>query len=201
MLQLTSRRATQRAAWLGRRRWQLLGALLLAAAVPVLVRLIISPSTLWYVSTPNAFFANIAAVTIAFWLRLSFEPYPGIQSSYVILPTAGAAHAAVLAFFFFTRLPYDRLGFVLGFFLHTAWFYLVYFLVQRRVRLRIAVVPFGSVSRCPRSSRSIGCDCPAHGPTFCRAATRSWRTFRRTSHPNGRASWPMRPWPEASSTR
>jgi lipopolysaccharide/colanic/teichoic acid biosynthesis glycosyltransferase len=87
------------------------------------------------------------AVLIAFYLRLSIEPYPGIRSSYVILPTAAAAHGAVLAFFFFSRLPYDRLGFVAGFLLHVWWFYLVYFLVQRRQVLRIGVVPFGGVLR------------------------------------------------------
>ena len=188
MLQLTSRRATQRTAWLVRRRFQLFGALVLAAGIPVLVRAFISPETLWYVATPNALLANLAAVLIAFWLRLSFEPYPGIRSSYVILPTAGAAHAAVLSFFFFTRLPYDRLGFLLGFILHIAWFYLIYFLVQRRVRLRIAVVPFGEVARLstlasvswidlpgPRADLLASCD--AVVADFSAALPPEWESF------------------------
>jgi lipopolysaccharide/colanic/teichoic acid biosynthesis glycosyltransferase len=58
-----------------------------------------------------------------------------------------AAHAAVLAFFFFTRLPYDRTAFVAGFLLHVAWFYLVYFAVQRRNVLQIGVVPIGEWSK------------------------------------------------------
>jgi lipopolysaccharide/colanic/teichoic acid biosynthesis glycosyltransferase len=147
MLHSTPRRATQRAAWLVRRRFQLLGALIISAGVPVALRALLAPETLIDIATWNALVANIASVVLAFWLRLSIEPYPGIRSSYVILPTAAAAHGAVLAFFFFTRLPYDRLGFLLGFLLHALWFYLIYFLVQRRVRLRIAVVPFGQVER------------------------------------------------------
>ena len=147
MLQNSPRRSSHRASWLVRRRFQLLVALILASSLPVLARAILAPSSLWFVGTWNAYLANIVAVVIAFWLRLSFAPYPGIRSSYVILPTAGAAHAAVLAFFFFTRLPYDRLSSLLDFIVHVSWFYVIYFLVQRRVRLRIAVVPLGKVSR------------------------------------------------------
>lgn len=147
MLQLTPQKSRGRRGWLVRRRAQLLGAILLAAAVPVLLRAIFVPHTVVEPATGNAFLANIAAVTLAFWMRLSIEPYPGIRSSYVIFPSAAAAHGLVLAFFFFTRLPYDRLGFLLGFVLHVLWFYLIYFLVQRRSRLRIGVVPFGNIRR------------------------------------------------------
>src|SRR4028118_1531527 len=111
----------RRASVLGRRRVQLLGAILLAAVLPLLFRLVVTPEALW-ISSFNAFWANLVAVCLALWLRLSVEPYPGIRSSLVILPTCAAAHAAVLAFFFFTRLPYDRIAFVAGFALHVGWF-------------------------------------------------------------------------------
>jgi lipopolysaccharide/colanic/teichoic acid biosynthesis glycosyltransferase len=132
----------RRTSWLGRRRVQLLGAFLLAAVLPLAFRLVVTPEALW-ISSFNAFWANLVAVCLALWLRLSVEPYPGIRSSLVILPTCTAAHAAVLAFFFFTRLPYDRVAFIAGFVLHVAWFYLVYFAVQRRTILQIGVVPLG----------------------------------------------------------
>jgi len=132
-----------RGAWLVSRRIQLLGALLVAALAPFLWRMVVTPHAV-DAATFNALLANTLAVAFAFWLRLSFEPYPGIRSSYVILPTASAAHGVVLAFFFFSRLPYDRFGFLAGFLLHVLWFYLIYFLVQRRARLRIGVVPIGA---------------------------------------------------------
>ncbi len=147
MLQLSPVRSRGRSAWLIRRRTQLLGAMLLAAGLPVLYRAIAVPHTLVEPATWNAFVANLVAVAIAFWARLSIEPYPGIRSSTVILPTAAAAHGVVLAFFFFTRLPYDRLGFLVGFLVHVMWFYALYFLVQRRSRLRIGVIPFGKTER------------------------------------------------------
>lgn len=129
--------------WLLRRRFQLIGAILLAAVLPLAWRLLIRPETL-YVSSFNAFGANIVAITLALWLRLSVEPYPGIRSSLVILPTAAAAHGLVLAFFFFTRLPYDRTTFLAGFLIHVLWAYTVYFLVQRRTVLQIGIVPIGA---------------------------------------------------------
>ncbi|NJC05963.1 lipopolysaccharide/colanic/teichoic acid biosynthesis glycosyltransferase [Sphingomonas kaistensis] len=142
MLAFTPVTHVRRDSWLGRRRVQLLGAMLLAAFLPLAFRLVVTPEALW-ISSFNAFWANLVAVCLALWLRLSVEPYPGIRSSLVILPTCAAAHAAVLAFFFFTRLPYDRVAFVAGFLLHVAWFYLVYFTVQRRTVLQIGVVPLG----------------------------------------------------------
>ena len=146
MLALTPVSYVRRDTWLGRRRVQLLGAMLLAAVLPLAYRLVIIPESL-YVSSFNAFWANLVAVCLALWLRLSVEPYPGIRSSLVILPTCAAAHAAVLAFFFFTRLPYDRVAFIAGFLLHVAWFYLIYFAVQRRTILQIGVVPLGAWSQ------------------------------------------------------
>jgi lipopolysaccharide/colanic/teichoic acid biosynthesis glycosyltransferase len=125
---------------------QLLGAMLLAGFVPLAWRLIVTPEV-WYVSSLHSFYANLAAVVLALWLRLSVEPYPGIRSSIVILPTAMAAHGLVLAFFFFTRLPYDRLTFASGFLIHVLWFYFIYFSAQRRTVLRIGVVPGGEWRR------------------------------------------------------
>lgn len=142
MLAFTPVTHVRRDSWLGRRRVQLLGAMLLAAFLPLAFRLVVTPESLW-ISSFNAFWANLVAVCLALWLRLSVEPYPGIRSSLVILPTCAAAHAAVLAFFFFTRLPYDRVAFIAGFALHVAWFYFVYFTVQRRTVLQIGVVPLG----------------------------------------------------------
>ena len=49
-----------------------------------------------------------------------------------------------------TRFPYDRLGLAAGFVLHVAWLYLLYVYAERRVRRRIAVVPFGEIAALTR---------------------------------------------------
>lgn len=146
MLQVAPMKRVQRGRWLQRRRVQLLGAILIAAVGPLVGRLLFTPDDVW-ISSFNAFYANIFAIVVAMWLRSAFEIYPGIRSGFVILPIAAAAHMLVLTFFFFSRLPYDRLAFLIGFLLHVGWFYVIYFVVQRRMRFQIGVVPIGEWER------------------------------------------------------
>ena len=187
MLNPTPRRILKHGGWLVRRRAQFLGALLIAVLIPWLVRILL-PGAFLPEATHNAAVANAVAVSIAFWARLSIEPYPGIRSSYIILPTAAAAHGIVLAFFFFTRLPYDRFGFLLGFTLHVVWAYAIYFLIQRRTRLSIGVVPFGEYRRLetvdsvnwiilPRPSLPELADCDAVVADFKADLPPEWEAF------------------------
>ncbi|RST30461.1 polyprenyl glycosylphosphotransferase [Sphingomonas ginkgonis] len=149
MLQVVTRQTVKRRSIVTRRRFQLFGALLLAALLPFLVRQLVQPEAVLPDVRPafNAMAGNAIGIIIGFWMRLSIEPYPGIRSSYVIFPTAAGAHAVVLAFFLLTRMPYDRTALLFGFMLHVAWFYLVYYAVQRRASLSIAVIPYGNVAR------------------------------------------------------
>jgi lipopolysaccharide/colanic/teichoic acid biosynthesis glycosyltransferase len=137
-------RAVQ-ASLITRRRFQFAGALLVGAVLPYAARAFLLPAT--FLASSNALLGNAIAVVIAFWMRLSIETYPGIRSSYVIFPAAATAHGVVVAAFLLTRLPYDRLALTLGFALHVAWNYFVYFYGERRIRRRIAVVPLGSTDR------------------------------------------------------
>ncbi len=127
-----------------RRRFQLAGALLFGALLPYFLRSFTMPDlriqAFW---SSNAVIANAAAIVIALWIRLSIETYPGIRSSYVILPVALAAHGVTLIFFLLTQVPYDRLLLTSGFVLHVLWNYFVYLYGERRIRRRIAIVPFG----------------------------------------------------------
>ena len=132
---------------LTRRRFQIVAALILAAFVPYLIRMATIPGASSDPPVLNAVFGNVAAVLIASWIRLSITTYPGIRSAYIILPVALAAYATVVAFFFLSRLPYDRLVLLGGFSLYVVWGYAIYFLAERRIRSRIAIVPFGSALR------------------------------------------------------
>ncbi len=127
-----------------RRRFQLAGALLFGALLPYFLRSFTMPDlriqAFW---SSNAVIANAAAIVIALWIRLSIETYPGIRSSYVILPVALTAHGVTLVFFLLTQVPYDRLLLTSGFVLHVLWNYFVYLYGERRIRRRIAIVPFG----------------------------------------------------------
>jgi lipopolysaccharide/colanic/teichoic acid biosynthesis glycosyltransferase len=129
---------------LARRRFQMGSALVLAALLPYAFRLATIPGTLVDPPVVNALLGNTLAVLIASWIRLSITTYPGIRSSYVILPTALAAYAVVVAFFLMARLPYDRGALLAGLIIYTLWGYALYFRVERRTRPRIGIIPFGS---------------------------------------------------------
>jgi lipopolysaccharide/colanic/teichoic acid biosynthesis glycosyltransferase len=129
---------------LTRKRFQFASAVIVGALLPWLLR---GPGPGEMLDPPvlNTLNANVVAVMLAFWLRLSIQTYPGIRRSYVILPSALTGHAITLVWFVLTRFPYDRVGLALGFLMHVAWLYMLYAYAERRVRRRIAVVPVGAV--------------------------------------------------------
>ena len=65
----------------------------------------------------------------------------------MILPAALTGHGVAVVWFVLTRFPYDRVGLAAGFLLHVAWLYVLYIRAERKVRRRIAVVPFGATDR------------------------------------------------------
>ncbi|MEO7240412.1 MAG: hypothetical protein ABIW16_03350, partial [Sphingomicrobium sp.] len=132
---------------LARRRFQFAGALAIGAMVPFVLRGTLLPGLSGEASSVSALAGNTLAVIIAFWARMSMETYPGIRSSYWILPATLSAHGLVVAALLLTRLPYDRVGLGIGFALHVLWNYFAYFYGERRIRRRIGIVPFGSVDR------------------------------------------------------
>jgi lipopolysaccharide/colanic/teichoic acid biosynthesis glycosyltransferase len=132
---------------LARKRFQFAGALVVAALVPWIARGPLLPGTMFEPASVNTLIANVVAIAIAFWMRLSIEIYPGIRRSLVILPAALTGHGLTLVWFVLTRFPYDRIGLAAGFFLHVFWLYTLYVFAGRNVPRRFAVVPFGGVER------------------------------------------------------
>ena len=132
---------------LTRQRFAAAGAMLLVPFVPLGLRVLFLPYLSNEPSNTGSLVANIAAVVIAFWMRLSIQTFPGTRSGAVILPSISAAHGIVLAILLLARFPYDRTALIVGFFVHLAWAYGLYVTVQRNIRQRIAIVPFGEVAQ------------------------------------------------------
>ena len=139
-----------------RKRFQFAGALLIGALLPWSLAARSAGRRCSSRRASTRFIGNIVAVMIAFWTRLSIETYPGIRRSSVILPAALTGHGVVVGWFLLTRFPYDRVGLAAGFLLHVAWLYLLYIYAERRVRRRIAIVPFGATESWSRSRASTG---------------------------------------------
>lgn len=132
---------------LSRKRFQYASALAIGAILPWLLRGTLLPGVPFEPSGINTLLANCLAITVAFWMRISVETYPGIRRSYVILPSALTGHGMLVAWFLLTRFPYDRFGLTLGFLLHVIWLFVLYIYAEREMQRRIAVVPFGAVDR------------------------------------------------------
>ena len=131
-----------------RRRFEFLGALLVAAILPWAgLRWLITDPTFDINAYHNSLIANALAIFMALWIRISVSTYPGIRGGQLILPAIIASHAAVITLLLLSRLPYHRPSLAVGFVLHLAWAYAIYFFVQRRVRPRIAIVPYGAVGK------------------------------------------------------
>ena len=148
MLHAAPVRATgRRRSLISRRRVQLGGALIIGAFLPYLLRSLFWPGTQDDPQSITALVANVLAIMLAFWVRMSVETYPGVRASALNLPAASVSHMAVMVAILLMRINYDRLALLSGFLLHLAWLYAVYFAVQRRLRPAIAVVPFGRVKK------------------------------------------------------
>jgi lipopolysaccharide/colanic/teichoic acid biosynthesis glycosyltransferase len=135
------------ASLLVRKRFQFVGALVIAVLIPWLARGPLLPGSMVEPASLNTLIGNAVAVVVAFWTRLSIETYPGIRRSSVILPAALTGHGISVVWFVLTRFPYDRIGLAAGFLIHVAWLYLLYIYAERKVRRRIAIVPFGAAER------------------------------------------------------
>lgn len=126
-------------------RVQLGVALVVAVLIPWAVRVWVERHELDWIGLQNSLAGTLIAVVAGYYSFRRLSRYPGVRSSYHILPSFAAAFGMVLAFFFFSRLPYSRLQFLASFGLSILWYYVVYFKLQRQQRLTIGVVPFGGL--------------------------------------------------------
>ena len=128
-----------------RQRFNLAGSLLLVTLLPLPLRELFFPGSIFLPSSVNSLIVNAAAVIIAFWIRLSIDAYPGNRMGKTILPAISAGYGLSIAVLLMTRLPYDRFALIVGAAAHLVWSYGLYALVHRGMFRRIAIVPFGAI--------------------------------------------------------
>ena len=134
-----------RQAWVTRQRFAFGGAVVVAAILPFILRLVVLPDPRYFNTSQISLIANFTAIVIATWIRMSVGTFPGTRSGTLIAPSIAAAHGIVLALLLMTRLPYDRLGILTGFIAHLVWAIGLHVSVHRKVRRRFAVVPCGTI--------------------------------------------------------
>jgi lipopolysaccharide/colanic/teichoic acid biosynthesis glycosyltransferase len=144
MLHTAPLRSSGKPALVLRRRFEFAGALLFAALVPW------AGFRWWIIDTSfdpavfhNSLLANVAAICLALWIRISVSTYPGLRSGQVILPAVFVSHAIMVSLLLLSRLPYHRPSLAVGLVVHLAIAFALYFFVSRRLRPIIAIVPVG----------------------------------------------------------
>ena len=81
MLQAVPVKPSTKQRFLLRRRFEFLGALIVAAFLPWAgMRWLVDDPTFTPAAFDNSLFANAAAIFVALWTRMSIETYPGIRS-------------------------------------------------------------------------------------------------------------------------
>ena len=154
-------------------------------------------------STPavyhNSLIANALAICMALWIRISVSTYPGIRAGQVILPAVFVGHATMVILLLLSRLPYHRPS--LGARLRcSTWSGPMASISssQRRLRPRIAIVPFGGgrqVAQIDRvdwqhAARARACDaardCNAIVADFSAELPDEWEAFLADAALDGR---------------
>lgn len=130
--------------YIERLRFQLLGGIVLAAAIPYALRLAIGvePGDL---SIHNHTLVGVAGATgIAVWLSRYISAYPGQEAASSLLPAFGIAYGGLLGIFLLSRLQYNRISLVTGLVIGFIWMLIVLINLQRR-RYKIGLIPLGNM--------------------------------------------------------
>jgi lipopolysaccharide/colanic/teichoic acid biosynthesis glycosyltransferase len=133
--------------WLGaaliRKRWQLLGGLLLAVGLPAFWRL--PADTFANPSINNAIIGAAAALVGGYTLLRKLAAVPGLKIFSYIIPTFSVCYGLVAAVLLLSREDYSRFHLLTSFVIAVGFHYLVFLIERRLKRPRLAVIPGGQV--------------------------------------------------------
>lgn len=132
---------------LGRIRYQLGGAALIAGLGPYLQQLYVegsltptNPGLQWTLA------AVLAAIMIGHYMLRSIAAYPGVKAGTFVIPSFLLSFGLMFAVLLASRIDYVRGTLFASMLLCIAWYMLIFAFGERLRRLRVAVVPFGDVN-------------------------------------------------------
>lgn len=136
-------------------RYQLLGGLLFAVALPVLLRSLDGTWIIAAATTQNTVMAAFVAHVLGFFAFRRLGTFPGVAAAGFILPIFAITYSLVFAAIFFLRIDYSRFQAGSSFLLSTLWYFGWSIAARRVVQHRLAVVPGGNVSGIERVSNVV----------------------------------------------
>lgn len=132
---------------LGRMRFQLLLGLVFVVAVPALIRAVAEPGPSPAIHFDKSLIGTLWAFLLGYLLFRKVTGYPGVRATAFILPVFAASYALTVLAFFFLRLEYSRLQFLLSFGASIVLFYWIFIAVRRLKTMTLSIVPIGDVGR------------------------------------------------------
>jgi lipopolysaccharide/colanic/teichoic acid biosynthesis glycosyltransferase len=139
--------AALRSSWWNRVRYQLGLGLVLAVILPWFVRYQLAANRTELIGLQEAALGTTIGLIAGYYGFRRLSVLPGVRAAYHIFPSFAISYGLVLAVFFFARIDYSRLQFLVSFAVCISWYHLVYYKLQRQQRLRIGVVPFGEIDQ------------------------------------------------------
>ncbi|WP_255536503.1 sugar transferase [Pacificimonas pallii] len=124
---------------------QVLGGILVAVLLPWLVAGLIKPGAMLSDNETMTAMGCAAALMIGIYIFRRFDLFPGVRRFAYVIPSFMTSYAIVFAVFFFLRLDYTRLMFVLSFMGSISLFVMVCRYSRASTSQRFYIVPFGNI--------------------------------------------------------
>src|SRR5665213_2295102 len=118
---------------LARRRYQLMGALLVAVLLPAALNPSVNLDAPVFGGGEATAVGTFFAVCFGSFLLWRMTAFPGVSTVSALIPAFGASFAGAVVAIFFARLDYSRLQFILSFVSVVLWFGVVGLLEPRAV--------------------------------------------------------------------
>ena len=128
---------------LARIRWQILGGLALAVALPALCRWPVGSLTAPAASLNNAVIGTAFALVFGYAVLRKLAGVPGLQTISYILPVFSVSYGLVAVILLVSRQDYSSTHLLASFFVAVGFFYVAFLTEQRVKRPRLAVVTGG----------------------------------------------------------
>lgn len=128
-----------------RTRYQVALGLVVAVLVPAILRTPLDFFDIPQVqSASRTLIGTAIAVVLGAYFVKRITVYPGGHTPFYAVPAFASAYALVITLFFFFRIDYSRVQFLLSFVLAVLFFFIVLRIERRALRQRYLVLPFGA---------------------------------------------------------
>lgn len=128
-------------------RYQLLGGLLLAVALPVVARVSVGAEVMFERNMAVSFVSAVVAHLLGYFAYRRMATFPGTLAASYVLPSFLFSYWAVFVIVLLLRLDYSRFLLLASFLLSVAWYLGLALAMHRLSTHRLAFIPCGSVDR------------------------------------------------------